>query len=194
MHEEESYSIVEVPVKFEKRFTVDKAAAIQQPKYLNGVTKLLVLKNKQTGFTDAVLMFLKANEVSSTEDYKKIQKNTYKKKEKDFNGTVSFYDLEWNFINGWAFTEGKVSGKITEVKYADLQNRPSSGLQPGEEIATVMAPPPDEGGCTTRPTHWYLETCRYYGETLINCTYSYLYTTSETICPSSGGNGGVASK
>jgi len=46
VHEEKEHSIVELPVQFEKGFGVENGATIQSPKYINGVTKLLVLKNK----------------------------------------------------------------------------------------------------------------------------------------------------
>ena len=100
------------------------------------------------------------------------------RKQKDFSETVNYFDLNWNFVNGWQFTEGKVSGIITEMKYLELKRTPATFEE--ESIQTYMAPTAD-GGCISSTTDWYLETCTYYGSVLLNCTRLLIHNPAEDL-------------
>lgn len=52
-------------------------------------------------------------------------KNSYLYREPDFDGKVLFYELNGTFINGWKYTNGKITGSIAPVMEEDT-DKPQS--------------------------------------------------------------------
>ncbi len=74
--------------------------ATENPGYLTSLTRLVVLKYKKTGEMVSFLMSLVGDKKYLEKENFKMKKNTYLKKEKDFNGLVLFHSLEGKFVNG----------------------------------------------------------------------------------------------
>lgn len=50
----------------------------------------------------------------------KMWKNTYLKKDNDFNGFVLFHSLDGAYVNGWRFENGKSVATVTQLEYNPL--------------------------------------------------------------------------
>lgn len=162
-NEDEFYSIVEFPVDFEKSKGYNKRDSINgSQKIINSFIKLLVLKDKKSGYIHAILMNLHSYSNQN------ISSSIYKKPVKNFSGLIFYTDLELRLINGWEYKNGKT---IAEFKY----KKNSTGLR--------LAVPEDE--CTTYFVDTYERICveNYCSEwTLVN-------STQVTSCPNSGSGG-----
>jgi hypothetical protein len=103
---------------------------------------------------------------------------TYSKGKKDFTGTIFFTDLDGNFVNGWQYEKGKITGKSN--KEMTLSNPAGKSLPPGEG-----------GTCQTTEVLWFERDCVEYYNGNYQCgQWTYLYSTYYTTCIPSGSGGG----
>ena len=123
----EYVDVVETPIQSYRGFgfltqeSYEKWHKNKDYKYTGSMTRLVVLHYKKTNKTVSFLMTIIGDSEYLEQVSFKIYKNTYLKKEKDFCGLVLFHDLEGMFVNGWRFTDGKVSHKLKSGEDIDLQ-------------------------------------------------------------------------
>lgn len=121
------WSVVELPWEFEngkielansevKSYSEDNQTDIQQ------ILRLVILKNRQTGemfgFKMAVIpdleyMLKKGNEINA---------NRYLDRDSELSGTVMFYSLKDEFVNGWRYIDGKITARMIKDELPDTQN------------------------------------------------------------------------
>jgi len=122
------WSVVELPWAFENgketmaNSDVSAYANINQ-KEIKQVLRLVVMMNKKTGdkygFKMAVIpdldyMIQKGDELKS---------NNYFNRDAKLSGTVLFYSVYDEFINGWQYKNGKITGKIQARKDTETSNK-----------------------------------------------------------------------
>ncbi|QHL89027.1 hypothetical protein GU926_16975 [Nibribacter ruber] len=100
---DKTYYLVEAPVKMETKLAFKLQGTDTAP---NGITKLIILKNKVTGKQISALMHaFSAKGVDLTE-------LNYRNLPKDFSGTVIYTSLEGWFVNGYGYENGKIVSSI----------------------------------------------------------------------------------
>lgn len=167
--EDSKYYIVESPLQFDNAPGYSVKGADKSIPVINGSTRLLVLKHKETGVITSALMHIYSSTGSGTE------KITYGKRDDGFSGRIFFTDIDGNFFNGWKYENGKVTGKS---KIA-LNKRNNYKLAPT-----------DLGGdaCTTYTVYILMRTCYYdMSGHLLECTpWEVLFSYPEDTCPGAG--------
>ena len=127
-------------------------------------------------------------------DYGKIKNNTYRKREKDFTGSVLYHRLDGSFVNGWRYNNGVITGTIkpSQAPATTTRGLIHNGNQ-GTKRALVYE-------CVTDILTTYWEQCYYLAEDIyelhpFNCNY-WSTSTSTTTCNltttpdnTGGGNG-----
>lgn len=115
----DDYEVVEAPITSQIHFSfsteesMDLSKKNNEPGFLNSSSHFIVQKNKRTGLQEGYIMT-----IIGDADYLKAKKfqisnNSYLRKDKDFSGYVLFHDIDGNFVNGWQYKNGKVSGSMT---------------------------------------------------------------------------------
>lgn len=171
--EDSKYYIVESPLKFDNTPGYSVKGADKSLPVINGSTRLLILKHRETGEISTALMHIYSFTGSGTE------KISYGKKE-DFSGMIFFTDIDGNFINGWKYQNGKVTGKSTTT----VGNRSSYRLAPGDLGGDT--------GCTSYTVYILSRWCTYdrYGKATDCTPWEVIFSYPENICPS-GGDGNI---
>lgn len=126
-------TIVEMPLMAEHANFAFSAKKVE-PKQFDftkpeSYTSLLFIQAK--GHTQGVYMTVLADPDYLKGDKEKLKKNTFRKKEADFSGKVFFHTLEGYFLNGYAYTQGKITGKIKPVvgKTSKIKTQAASLIQ-----------------------------------------------------------------
>jgi hypothetical protein len=168
---DDKYEVVETPLRFDHNPGFTSSLDPSKSK-VNGITRMLILKNKKSGEIKSALMHVFSN--SGTEE-KTI---TYSKRNGGFSGTIFFTDTEGNFVNGWQYEKGKITGKSN--KEMTLSNPAGKSLPPGEG-----------GTCQTTEILWFERDCIEYYNGNYECgAWRYLYSTYQTYCIPTGSGGG----
>ena len=81
--------------------------------YLVSLTRLVVLHYKKSDRMVSFFMTIIGDKTYLGKKEFKLWDNTYLTKDKDFNGMVLFHNTEGKFINGWRYTEGKITHTLT---------------------------------------------------------------------------------
>jgi hypothetical protein len=166
---DDKYEVIETPLSFDHNPGF-ASSSDQSKSKVNGITRMLILKDKKSGEIKSALMHVFSN--SGTED-KNI---TYSKGKQDFTGTVFFTDLDGNFVNGWQYEKGKITGKSN--------NQIVSTNSGGKAVL-----PTD---CTTVETLWFERDCTDYANGTSKCSpWVYIGSTFQTFCTIEGGGGGT---
>jgi hypothetical protein len=169
---DDKYEVVETPLSFDHNPGF-ASSSDQSKSKVNGITRMLILKDKKSGEIKSALMHVFSN--SGTED-KNI---TYSKGKQDFTGTIFFTDLDGNFVNGWQYEKGKIIRKgDKEVSSNNLSTK---------------LPTPGEGECQILEILWYERDCQEvtYNSGVYTCgPWQYLSATYVTYCLPTGGGGG----
>lgn len=151
------YEVVETPIYTHGAYLIldnDTESHWQSDKkqsYIRNNAHLVVLLNKKTKETKSFIMVF-----IGTYEYLKntrtIGKNNYLYRQPDFSGSVFFYEVNGSFINGWKYSEGKITAslsKITDLKKeansSNVATRSSDGCQ---EICYPIYGPSCDGGQT----------------------------------------------
>jgi hypothetical protein len=166
---DKNYEVVETPLSFDH--TPGFALTSNAAKDINGLTRLLVLKNKRSGEILPALMHIYSNSGS-------VDKNiTYSKIPEAFTGNIFFTDLNGVFINGWLYENGKIVKK---------SNKQINAANPAGKVL-----PPEES-CQTVETLWFERDCIEYYNGNYECgAWHFTYSTYHTYCtPPVGGGGG----
>jgi hypothetical protein len=171
---DDKYEVVETPLSFDHNPGF-ASSPDQSKSKVNGITRMLILKDKKSGEIKSALMHVFSN--SGTEE-KNI---TYSKGKENFTGTVFFTDLDGNFVNGWQYEKGKVTGK-------------SNGEVKPSGVSSKILPPGEGGTCQTTEVLWFERDCVEYYNGNYQCgPWTYLYSTYYTTCIPTGSGGGGGS-
>lgn len=111
------YEVVEVPIQTKRHhiFLDAETAKKWQPtsafKFVRNTAKIVVERDKKTGRTRSFMMVF-VGSYNYLKDTRTMGKNSYLYREPDFDGMVLFYELNGTLVNGWKYTNGKITGSI----------------------------------------------------------------------------------
>ena len=114
------YEVVQMPILTQtRRMIVDEETRLhfdelRAQKKLRNSTHLVIMKDLKTGHVRSFISVF----VGSSDYLKKtkrMSRNTYLYREKDFDGKVLFFQLNGSMINGWKYRDGKIVGKIMPI-------------------------------------------------------------------------------
>ena len=114
------YEVVELPILTKhKRLMMDRETYRNwkpeaQFNFVRNTAKLVVLYDKKTQDTRSFFMIF-VGSYKYLQKTRNMGKNSYLYREPDFDGKVLFYELNGTFINGWKYTNGKITGSIAPV-------------------------------------------------------------------------------
>lgn len=119
------YAIVEMPIKtrgkmfFMDEDTRERFERTRDAKSITNAARLVIQKNLETGeMRTFIYVFIGTYEY--LQKSKRMHKNTYFKREKDFEGTVLFYNLDGTLVNGWGYRDGKIVTRISTFYSSDV--------------------------------------------------------------------------
>lgn len=149
--------------------------------YITSVTRLVVMKYRKTGEMVSFLMTIVGDKEYLETKCFEMWDNTYLTKDKNFSGLVLFHSTQGDFVNGWRYTNGKVTHSV-EVNFDD-----------GVGISLKSG----HYECTTYVLWQVFGTCTYLGITgeygLISCnediTYEYVGQVQQCTYVDDGGGG-----
>jgi hypothetical protein len=148
----------------------------------------LIIVNKKGAFYIYAMTIL-ADSAYLKSDYGKIKNNTYRKRDKDFTGSVLYHRLDGSFVNGWRYINGAITGIINQIPVATSAARSLIHVSKQPKTATVA--------CTTWLVTTYWEDCAYYSNdySYANPFDCFSYTTESifTSCSSVSSGGGTGS-
>lgn len=171
--EDENFEIVECPVWFvhSPGFKMREEKQSEDSITPFAITKLIVLKSKLTDSMHSVFM----NVVSADDNVINI---SYKSENSHFTGYVFFTTLRGEFINGWAYRDGKIVRQSSGEPSAGKAKAPTEGDNGGEKCYVIV-------------TTWYIRDCIEYYNGYTTCgEWNYLETTYQNYCLYTGGGGG----
>lgn len=84
-------------------------------KYKRSYTRLVILSNTHTNEKLGFLMTIIPSVWYSRNFENRILTNTYFHRDYYFVGLIVYHDLDGNFVNGWKYEQGRVSGTITSA-------------------------------------------------------------------------------
>ncbi len=113
---------VESPIKFENDLKVtlissDITENIRSENIGNikQVLRLVILRNKETGKTVSFIMAILPSLNYMKQKDETIYGNKYLKRTSDLDGSVLFFGIDGQFVNGWIYENGKITaGTITQ--------------------------------------------------------------------------------
>ncbi len=111
---------VEVPLKSKGLFGFSSPSSREKWKntgnkeYLRSISRLVILKDKETGSVKSFIMTIMADTDYLEKNNFRYKSITYLERGDDFNGALFFHSLKGDFINGWRIGKGIVTGKIKE--------------------------------------------------------------------------------
>jgi len=149
----------------------------------------LIVVNKNGNFY-MYAMTLLADSSYLNGDYTKLQRNTYRSKDKNFSGKVFYHRMDGSFVNGWSFQNGMVNGIVTlAAPNVAASHAGQSAKAPVSDVAEVV-------NCSTTTTTIYWEQCSYYTNDVndahpISC-FDYTTSSSYTTCSEVGSGGGTS--
>src|SRR6185503_484789 len=152
----------------------------------SGSLTSIIIVNKHGNFYVYAMTIL-ADSSYLKGNYGKVPNNTYRHRDKDFTGYVFYNRLNGEFVNGWRYTNGVITGVINQ---APVNN---TGIQI-QSINKKQVDVAEETDCQTTITTIYWESCDYYTNDYedahpFNC-YDYTTSSASTVCytvPSTGG-------
>jgi hypothetical protein len=124
----------------------DQWKTTNNPGYMTSLTRLVVMKYKKSGEMVSFLMTIVGDkEYLETKQFK-MWGNTYLTKEKDFSGLVLFHSPAGEFVNGWRFT----NGKVTHTVNVNFENGFGVSLKSGNY------------NCSSYPVYGWFQDCTDY--------------------------------
>ncbi|MFV0539294.1 MAG: hypothetical protein ACK5M3_18285 [Dysgonomonas sp.] len=76
------------------------------------VLRQVVMRNKQTGLDYAFMMIIMPDLSYMLKKGEELEENLYLTRESNLGGLVMFYTTDGEFVNGWVYEEGKITGGI----------------------------------------------------------------------------------
>lgn len=114
------YEVVQMPILTRtRRIIVDEDTRLhfdelRMQKKLRNSTHLVILKDLKTGNIRSFISVF-VGSYDYLKKTKRMSRNSYLYREKDFDGKVLFFKLNGSMINGWKYRDGKIVGKITPI-------------------------------------------------------------------------------
>lgn len=112
------YEVVEIPIRTKGKylFLDSETARNWDPnapsKFIRNTAKMVIEHDKKTGrMRSFVMIFVGSYKYLS--ETRTMGKNTYLYRQPDFDGMVLFYELNGTLVNGWKYTNGKITGSIS---------------------------------------------------------------------------------
>ena len=114
------YEVVQMPILTQtRRMIVDEETRLhfdelRAQKKLRNSTHLVIMKDLKTGHVRSFISVF-VGSYDYLKKTKRMSRNTYLYREKDFDGKVLFFQLNGSMINGWKYRDGKIVGKIMPI-------------------------------------------------------------------------------
>ena len=114
------YEVVQMPILTQtRRMIVDEETRfhfdeLRAQKKLRNSTHLVIMKDLETGHVRSFISVF-VGSYDYLKKTKRMSRNTYLYREKDFDGKVLFFQLNGSMINGWKYRDGKIVGKIMPI-------------------------------------------------------------------------------
>lgn len=153
------WSVVELPWEYENGIVqvsnseVSNYATLQNDRsVIKQVIHLVILQNKKTGDRYGFKMIVVPDLQYMLEKDDAIEQNKYLRRATDLSGTVLFYSVKDEFVNGWKYEAGKITAKVglakaSEVKWDETKFNASAEWV--EETITTCYFHVSSGGGTT---------------------------------------------
>ena len=123
-----AWSVVELPWEYENGIVqvsnseVSNYAALQNDRsVIKQVIRLVVLQNKKTGDRYGFKMIVVPDLQYMLEKDDAIEQNKYLHRASDLSGTVLFYSVKDEFVNGWKYEAGKITAKVGTAKANEVK-------------------------------------------------------------------------
>ena len=131
-HEDKNSKVVEIPLTSENYFSFATPEAMAKFKetgdrrYRLSKTSFVYIVNKTSKYEDMFMMTV-VPELSYTEStrFKPFNNMSYLDRDKSFNGLIFYHNMKGEYVNGWRYTDGKVTHTInahTEKPDFDVVN------------------------------------------------------------------------
>jgi hypothetical protein len=203
-------------VQFINPNEVDRFHELEGKGYVWSVTRLVVRTNETAGITDGFMMTV----IPSMEYNAKNKGNPYKnlsylERDKEFDGSILYHKMEGEFVYGWLYQNGIITGIISPANsmfdYAGESEKPvKSGIGITNDscqlVSFIIAEPICTNGITIFPPEMEAEDSKwtdteqteYKSIPRKHCSYAdvghiFVYlcdTQSDNTSSSSGGGGG----
>jgi len=164
--------VVELPLDSTRLITINTSPGTGARYNANSLSRSSFLILNKDGAYAAFVMTVIADSGYIKNDFKKLQSNTYKRRDKDFSGTLLYSTPTGKLIKGWQYKNGTVTGVI-------LPTTPNTGGNRVQGIGSMLKT--NSISCTD----WYLD--YYSGDSYIGSVY---LGYSCTFTPDGGGGGG----
>ena len=164
---EDIWSVVELPWEYENGFITRANPDVKNYSGINAiqknfVQKLIILKNRISGNVYGFKMLVIPDENYLLLNAENINSNYYLRRDTQLSGTVLFYSIKDEFINGWKYDEGKIVAKMKAINsdaganVSAYQKASSSWLY--YSIETCYYYYATGGGYTSEPKLMYCKT------------------------------------
>ena len=192
--EDKDYQTVESNIRLSKPFyMIDKAShdAYKQTKdarYLNYLSRAVVLTHKKTGVSDAFIMvIIGSREYMEKHDFQ-LWEVTYFNIPDDFSGMILYYSLNGAFVNGWQIKENRQILPFQQIPREDagLFSRSTTGCFVVEVTNTYVDCITYSG--TTFTTYEGEQYSSDFSDTVCGEPYDETYT--YLVCDDSNGSSG----
>ena len=135
------WSVVELPWEY-KDYTVQisnsevsEYATLQNDKsVIKQVIRLVILQNRKTGETYGFKMVVVPDLDYMLRKDDAIAENKYLQRGSDLSGTVLFYTISDDFVNGWKYKNGKITSQLMKYK----TDQKSNGFKSSNGLDTYM--------------------------------------------------------
>jgi len=123
-----TWYVVESSLEFENKTLRMMTAEVSEYTDLNGgdksqvkqSTRLMVMRNKETGDTYSFMMMILPSLDYMLEKGDELDENRYLTRNGDFSGQVLYYEVNGNFVNGWIYEDGKITGAMRSAGNSSL--------------------------------------------------------------------------
>ena len=95
------------------------------------ILKLVIIRNRKTGKTYGFKMAIIPSLSYLLKSEKDFTSNTYLNRDSKFDGLVMFFSFSDSFVNGWRYSNGKVTGKLklqSQNSYFDFKIKKMAAL------------------------------------------------------------------
>ena len=129
------YEVVEVPIMTQKPHLLMDAETQRRwnsdvpEKFIRNTAKIVIERDKKTGRTRSFVMIF-VGSYDYLKNTRSMGKNSYLYRQPDFDGMVLFYELNGSLVNGWKYTNGKITASIApkivldgEEESSDIHSR-----------------------------------------------------------------------
>ena len=161
------WSVVELPWEYENGIVqvanseVSNYAALQNDRsVIKQVIRLVILQNKKTGDRYGFKMIVVPDLQYMLEKDDAIKQNKYLHRASDLSGTVLFYSVKDEFVNGWKYEAGKITAKVGLAKASEVKRDPT------------------KFNASAGSQSYWIEFCRTYSVSIVDKTTGIIVSTT----------------